>query len=82
MTDEGPDRIVLRHLRNIDGKVDALRQDMRDVKLRLSSVESVVNAVRRNILALAEDNACQQVASDYLDERIGRIETCLNFNKA
>jgi len=59
MNDEGPDSIVLRYLRNIDGKVDALRHDMRDVKLRLSSVEGAVNAVRRAILALAEDNARQ-----------------------
>jgi len=82
MNDEGPDNIVLRYLRNIDGKVDALRQDVRDVKLRLSSLESGVNGVRRDILALAEDNARQQVANDHLDERIERIETRLNLSEA
>jgi len=82
MVDEGPEHIVLRYLRNIDGKVDALRQDMRDVKLRLSGVEGAVNAVRRDILALAEDNARQQVANDHLDERIERIETRLNLSEA
>jgi len=82
MTDEGPDHIVLRYLRNIDGKVDALRQDMRDVKLRLSGVEGALNAVRRDILALSEDNARQQVANDHLDERIERIETRLNLSEA
>jgi len=82
MIDEGPDHIVLRYLRNIDGKVDTLRQDMRDVKLRLSGVENALNAVRRDLLAQAEDNARQQVASDDLSERIERIETRLNLSEA
>jgi len=82
MIDEGPDHIVLRYLRNIDGKVDTLRQDMRDVKLRLSGVEGALNAVRRDILALAEDNARLQLASDYLSERIERVETRLNLSEA
>ena len=37
---ELPDNIVLVYLRRIDEKVDALREDMREVKSRLGILES------------------------------------------
>jgi hypothetical protein len=36
---EEPDSIVLRHLRRIDGNMTELREDMREVKRRLSLIE-------------------------------------------
>jgi len=36
------DNIVLEHLRHIRGAVDGLRDDMREVKLRVGSLETEV----------------------------------------
>jgi outer membrane murein-binding lipoprotein Lpp len=82
MSDEGPDSIVLRYLRGIDTKVDALRDDVRDLKARITAVEHGLNAVRRDLVALAEADARQQASTDRLGDRIERIENRLSLRDA
>ena len=79
MSDDGPDNLVLRFLRGIDTKVDALRDDNRDIKQRLSAVESGLTAVRRDMIALSEADAREQASIDRFADRIERIENRLSL---
>lgn len=48
MSDE-PDNPVLNYLRRIDEKLDRLVDDVRDIKVRLTSVEEGLAGVQRRI---------------------------------
>ena len=48
------DNIVLEHLRHIRGAVDALRDDMREVKHRVGSLEREVAHVHVKVAELSE----------------------------
>ena len=63
-----PDNIVLIYLRRLDEKVDRLLDEMRDVKVRLTSVEENLAGVHRRI--------------DRMDLRIDRIERRLDLTDA
>lgn len=82
MTDEGPDSLVLRYLRGIDTKVDALRDEVRDLKSRLSAVETGLNAVRRDLVTLAEADAREQASIDRMSDRLERVERRLDLKEA
>jgi len=60
--------LVLEHLRHIRGAVDALREDMREVKERLGTLEANYASVSRRI--------------DRMESRVERIETRLNLADA
>ena len=62
------DNIVLTYLRLLDEKVDRLLDEMRDVKVRLTSVEENLAGVHRRI--------------DRMDLRIDRIERRLDLTDA
>jgi hypothetical protein len=66
--------IVLEHLPHIRGSVDGLREDMREIKGRLTALELGLAAVRREIAGLAEADAHLGAKTDRLSERIERIE--------
>jgi predicted nucleic acid-binding Zn-ribbon protein len=55
-----PDSLVLRYLRQIDEKLDLLRADVHDLKVRMSHVEEGIGGINRRI--------------DRLDQRMDRIE--------
>jgi len=59
MTDE-PENLTLRMLRSIDEKLDLVRADVQDLKLRATNVEEGLAGVNRRL--------------DRLDERMSRIE--------
>jgi len=52
-----PENLVLGYLRRIDSKLDAMAQDIRELKERVSSVDIAVASVRRDIAVLAETDA-------------------------
>ncbi|WP_375460624.1 hypothetical protein [uncultured Enterovirga sp.] len=64
MTDE-PDHIVLVYLRRIDEKVDRLIDEMRDLKVRTTSVEENLAGVHRRL--------------DRLEMRFERVERRLDL---
>ena len=64
MTGE-PDNLVLVYLRRIDEKVDRLRDDVQDMKVRMTSLEEGVVGVQRRI--------------DRLEMRVERIERRLDL---
>ncbi|WP_309630114.1 hypothetical protein [Brevundimonas sp.] len=60
-----PESLVLRYLRQIDQKVDRLVEDMRDMKVRMSSMEQNMTVVQRRL--------------DRFDDRFDRIERRLEL---
>lgn len=64
----GPDQIMLRLLRNIDQKVDGLRDDMREVKTRIGILEQQYASLSNRI--------------DRIELRLDRIETRLGLIEA
>ncbi len=73
------DNLVLEYLRHIRGAVDGLREDMREVKQRLTAVELGLAPVRREIAVLAETDAHLSARIDRLTDRIARVETRLDI---
>lgn len=71
MTD-APDNLILVYLRRLDEKSDRLADDMRDVKARLTSLES-------QVALLHGDFARQSERIDRLEIRLDRIERRLDI---
>ena len=67
MTEE-PDNILLRFLRRIDEKLDRVIDDMRDLKIRTTSLEEGVAGINRRL--------------DRVEFRLDRIEKRLELNDA
>jgi len=76
---DDPDDLILVYLRRIDTKVDAMAQDIRELKERVSSLEIAVASVRRAIAVLAETDARLQYAVDRLRDDVGRIQRRLEL---
>ncbi len=68
MTTGEPDRLVLRFLRNIDQKLDALREDMRELKARVGILEQQYASLSNRI--------------DRIELRLDGIEKCLELAEA
>lgn len=62
---DGPDSLVLRFLRTIDGKLDRVLDDVVDLKIRVTNVEENLAALNRRV--------------DRLDGRAERIERRLGL---
>jgi DNA repair ATPase RecN len=60
-----PDNLTLRLLRSIDGKLDRVHDDVRDIKVRITSVEEALAGVNRRI--------------DRSESRLDRIERRLEL---
>jgi len=71
MTD-APRDIVLEHLRAVRGDIGALRDDMREMKGRMSGVEDIV-------AALVSADTRMQHSLDRLSERVERVEKRLGL---
>jgi predicted nucleic acid-binding Zn-ribbon protein len=69
------DNIVLEHLRHIRGAVDGLREDMREVKHRVGSLEREVAHVHVKVAELSE-------RIDRLSDRLERVEKRLDLTDA
>ena len=78
MTDAA-DNVIIEHLRHIRGRVDRIAEDMSDVKSRMSSLESAMVLVKREVSAGDKTDSRQQLSLDRLNERIERIERRLDL---
>jgi predicted nuclease with TOPRIM domain len=76
---ENVENLVLEHLRAIRAGQDRIENELRDLKGRVSAVETGLNGVRRDLVALAEASARLQVAMDRLGDRVDRIERRLEL---
>jgi uncharacterized protein (UPF0335 family) len=70
---------IIEHLRHIRGRVDRIAEDMGDIKHRMSSLESAMVLVKREVSAGDETDVRQQLALDRLVDRIERIERRLEL---
>ena len=70
---------IIEHLRHIRGRVDQIADDVVDLKHRMSTLESGMTLVRREMINGDETDARQQVSLDRLVERIQRIEKRLEL---
>jgi hypothetical protein len=73
------ENLVLEHLRHIRSRVDQLVEDNNDLKHRMSSLESAMVSVKREVAHGDETDARQQVSLDKIIERIQRIEKRLEL---
>lgn len=74
------DNLVLEHLRHIRNRIDQVADDVTDLKHRMSSLESAMVSVKREVAHGDETDARQQVTLDKIIERLQRIERRLEFN--
>lgn len=75
------ENLILEHLRALRGGQDRIEHELREVKLRLSSLESAVVGTKRDTVHAQEDVARQQVSIDWLKERLDRIERRLDLRE-
>lgn len=73
MTDN-VESLILEHLRHMRGKIDGIADDMDDLKARMTSLESSMVGVKREVNHGDETDARQQVSLDKLVKRIEKIE--------
>ncbi len=81
MADE-PENLTLVFLRPLDGKMDRLGEDMRDVKQRLTAVEERLAGVEKSVAMVHGDFAGQSRRIDRLESRLERIEQRLELRDA
>lgn len=73
------DDLIVEHLRHIRSRVDQIAEDVVDVKHRMTSLESGMALVKREVAAGDDADARQQVSLDRLLQRIERIENRLDL---
>lgn len=72
--------LVLEHLRHIRARVDQVADDVIDLKMRMSGLESAMLLVKREAAHGDETDARQQITLDKLAARVERIERRLELN--
>ena len=76
---ENVDNLILEHLRAIRADIAGMRDDIREVKQRLSNVESGIGSLKRDTADLYTENAAQHARYDRLADRIEKIEKRLEL---
>ncbi|MEI7867686.1 MAG: hypothetical protein WCI11_07325 [Candidatus Methylumidiphilus sp.] len=75
------ENLVLEHLRALRAGQDRIENELQDIKCRLIAVETGLNGVRRDLVALAEADVRLQITVDRLGERSDRIERRLELRE-
>ncbi len=78
MTDN-VENLILEHLRAIRTDIGGIKEDVREIKQRITSLESAVAGLRRDNANLYGDVIDQQARYDRLVERVERIERRLDL---
>ena len=73
------ENLIIEHLRAIRADISVIREDTREVKQRLTSLELSVSGLKRDNAQLYGDLAEHHVRYDRLAERIVRIERRLDI---
>jgi methyl-accepting chemotaxis protein len=77
---ENVENLVIEHSRHIRSRVDQIADGMSDLKQRMSSLETSMVLVKREVAASDETDIRLQVSLDKLVERIQRIEKRLELS--
>ena len=78
MTDN-VENLILEHLRAIRADISGIKDDVREIKQRLTSLEAAVAGLRRDNANLYGDMADHHTRYDRLAERMERIERRLDL---
>ena len=82
--EESIDNLIIEHLKGLRSEVQTLRSEMhsefRDVKHRLTSVETTIVSAKHEAADIRGDYVRQQVSIDSLLERIQRLERRLELS--
>lgn len=73
------DNLILECLRHIRADLDGMKDDLREIKQRLNSLETSVAGLKRDNASLYGDIADQHMRYDRLVERVERIERRLDL---
>ncbi|HHW77103.1 MAG TPA: hypothetical protein GX399_08785 [Xanthomonadaceae bacterium] len=73
------ENLILEHLRAIRADIGGIKDDVREIKQRLTSLEAAVAGLRRDSANLYGDVIDQQARYDRLAERLERIERRLDL---
>lgn len=73
------DSLVLEHLRALRAGQERIEDEIREMKHRLTSVESGIAGIRRDGAGTQDDVYRQQATMDKLKERLDRIERRLEL---
>ena len=71
--------LVLEHLRGIRAAVDAVRNDVAEIKIRIGSVEQGIAVLHQDVSNLRSIVAEQGTRLERLTDRVGRIEQRLEL---
>ena len=77
---ENVENIVLEHLRALRAGQDRIEKGLKKVKQRLTGVETGIAGLRRDNLGTQEDNYRQKTVIDAIQDRLQRIEKCLELS--
>jgi predicted nucleic acid-binding Zn-ribbon protein len=78
MADE-PDNMVVAWMRRLDAKFDGMREDMQQIKGRLTNVETALAMVATEAGSLMAADARMQQSIDRMSDRLERIERRLDL---
>lgn len=74
-----PESSILSHLRRLDTKIDALIEDVRDLKCRVMRLESRVTDLRDGLATFYGGRAGQSTRFDRIEAVLDRIEQRLGL---
>jgi predicted nuclease with TOPRIM domain len=73
------ENLILEHLRAIRADIGGIKEDSREIKQRLTSLEAGMAALRRDNANLYGDVADQHARYDRLADRVERLERRLDI---
>ena len=76
---ENVDNLIIEHLRAMRADIGAIRDDMREVKTRLTHVESGIASLKRDSAHQYDETASSNVRYDRLAERLEQLEKRMNL---
>lgn len=76
---ENVDNILIEHLRAIRADIGIIKEDVREVKTRLTHVESGIASLKRDSAHQYDEAASGNVRFDRLTERLEQLERRLNL---
>ena len=71
---ENVEKLILEHLRVIRIDIAGVRDDIREIKLRLTNVESSIGSFKRDAANRYPKNAAEHLCYDRLADRIEKME--------
>ena len=77
---ENVDNLILEHLKSLRAGQDRIEHEIKEVKGRLTSLESNFAGSRRDTALQQEDIYRQQATLDRLSERLDRVERRLDIS--